>query len=653
MKQKETRNKLTVKAEGQYNNKTPKRLKGRINAPVPIMGGFVDTLQSKIDDPPVINIGHTDLADLKKAKKVSAAFKVDSAPDRGMWDIKDLVNKKQGIFWGRAFFKIFAESDPHYQSILETPDPADMAVFDTGMGSGKAWNLENHFFVSQANIIKSKWDLKSGTRSKIYNKDQVAALIAATGQEDIARIKEEEELRRRRLANLGVDVMAKDFTGEDLFNLAECVMEWKGERIYLLFDLRTKLWVRVEPNKDLFKSDLFPWVSYGSHTDSWHFWNKASVDDVYPIAEMMRIILMEGIHNLRKRTSGMRAVDSSIFPDLKKMKWGPDKTIFANALRGGKQINQGIYEFQTEDNTTITINLIEYLNNFLAQKTGVNAESQGQSDQKLVGIAFLNTQQAADRFNLMNRFYRHAWTELGKRYVHGLEEHMTENMLVEMIGSQGTEWEELTRKDLKPNRDFTYKVTGGQAEAEANALKQEQKAKSLGEAVSAFPQQFNEKVTPEQILRNGGWEETEITLLMNPESAGNEMLLSEAEQAIQEIVNENKSIDELTIPFNGKANKAFLKYIMDYVDDFRNALTEDQIATLMRYFEEHTDVALQNERSGRRAAALTPPGVGNVDVPPPVPGADTPPLDAPPRETPASPVPSASETIARSVSPVK
>ena len=602
-KEKTARAEMTLKAEAQYFNKVPRRIKGRINAPLPIMSGFVDTLQSKIDDPPVIKIGHTELADLKKAKKVSAALRVDSAPDKGMWDIKDLLTKGQAIFWGRGFFKYFAESDPQYTSHLETPDPADMAVFNKG-----GWNLENHRFAGEANIKRSRWEIKNGERANLYDPEQVTALLAASNRDETSGISEEEDLRRKRLQNMGVMIGEQDFDGQEELSLAEAVLEWKGKRKYLLFDPKTKIWLRVDDFSDVTKSELLPWVSYATHMNAWNFWSKASVDDVYPIADLMRVVLMEGIHNLRKRTSGMRAVDSSIFPDISKLRWGPDKTIFGKAMDKGKQLSQGVFEFQTEDNTAITINLIDYLNSLMAQKTGVSSETQGQSEESRVGIAFLNVQQAADRFNLINKYYRHAWTELGKRYAVGLKEHMTEDVLVEMIGTQGVEYEKLTREDLNTKRDFSFEIVGGSAEAEADAIKKQQKADSLGSAVSSYPDQFNPSVTSEMILRNGGWEEVDIKLLMNTDSTGDEMLISEAEQTIQEILDSKK---ELSIPFNRRANRAFLTHFMDFVAD--NEIEEKHRVRIEEYFAQHVEQAEQNERRVARAVADAP--AGNVEVP--------------------------------------
>ena len=63
------------RVEDLYFRRPRPALKGRINIPLPVMTGFVETLLSKIDDPPVINFNPTEEADIKKSKKINAAWK--------------------------------------------------------------------------------------------------------------------------------------------------------------------------------------------------------------------------------------------------------------------------------------------------------------------------------------------------------------------------------------------------------------------------------------------------------------------------------------------------------------------------------------------------------------------------------------------------
>ena len=92
-------------AEDQYFNRQVKSLKQRYNVPIPIVPGFVETLLSKIDDPPTIKFEQAEEADYKAAQKVNALYQIESQKDDHDWDMIDLDAKKQAILYGRAIAK--------------------------------------------------------------------------------------------------------------------------------------------------------------------------------------------------------------------------------------------------------------------------------------------------------------------------------------------------------------------------------------------------------------------------------------------------------------------------------------------------------------------------------------------------------------------
>src|SRR5215212_7599356 len=162
-------------AEDQYFNKQTKSLKQRYNVPIPIVPGFVETLLSKIDEPPTIKFEQGEEADYKAARKVDALYQQESTAEDHDWDMLDLDGKKQAILYGRAIKKFWAESKPKYKSNLEVVDVYDFIADPIGGG-----NLEKHRFVQQDNLFKSREDLKSGVESMGYDSKAVEKLINAT-----------------------------------------------------------------------------------------------------------------------------------------------------------------------------------------------------------------------------------------------------------------------------------------------------------------------------------------------------------------------------------------------------------------------------------------------------------------------------------------
>lgn len=570
------------KAEKIYLQDRKPVIPGMLDIPMDkvFLSGFVDTLLAKTDDKPTLTYEHGDLADLKRAKKVTAAWQKESAEDKADWASHDRDAKKSAVFSGIGTFKIWAEKP--YQHYLDTIDYLDW-IFEP-MG-GKY--IENHLFNGEDNIFKTKHDLVEGAKAGIYDKKQVAILINSYSNGEHKVLNDQYQQRMKRFQDLGLDVESNSYVGEKLYNLTELILNHNGKRYYLLFDRMSGVWVRASEWSVMNKSGLYPYVFFQTNEDKKNVLSKAPVDDVLPVAEMVRILWNETINNLRKRNWNMRAYDNSIFPDPSELEWRPNGLVAVNGKKlsaSGRSVQSGVYEFQTPDTTGITVNLMEYVDRFLGQKTGITAGIQGASDDDAkVGIYYGNLQQIADRLGLYNKSYSRAWTQLGKRYYHNLKENLTEKMLVRIIGEKGVDEEEITKDDLKPNQDFDVKVIGGSAQVQLDEVKKKQRKEALDALLnSPFSQNLNPDMVIEYVLRSGNYEEDEIRAFMNVDSYANQELLSEASQAIQEIL--KGKVPDL----NRGANIAFLQKITDYIAD-TNSLTDRQIQALQAYAQAHID----------------------------------------------------------------
>jgi hypothetical protein len=102
-------------AEDQYFNRQVKSLKQRYNVPVPIIPGFVETLLSKIDDPPSLKFKKGEEADYKATMKVSAFYEIDSQKDDYDWEMVDLDVKKLAALSGRGIAKCAVETEIQIQ----------------------------------------------------------------------------------------------------------------------------------------------------------------------------------------------------------------------------------------------------------------------------------------------------------------------------------------------------------------------------------------------------------------------------------------------------------------------------------------------------------------------------------------------------------
>ena len=574
------------KNEEFYYGRKIKVPRGRFGVPLPVMSAFIDTLMSKIDDPPIIKYSYKDIADLKISEKISSAWKIESAPQNGNWAQKDRWAKKLAIFSGRAIFKIYSESDPSYKNYLEVVDYEDFHCEPMGGG-----DLNNHLFVGQDNILRTKAQMLKNSKLGLYDSNQVNKLISAYNDDSYQKNDNLYVKKAERLKKLGLDIMGGTYVGQPIIRLVEWITDYEGEKYYLLFNYDTGIWVRAHKLKDVFESNLIPWVSWATHEDAFNFWSKAPADDVRPIADAMDVLFNQALDNRAKRNYGMRAYDPEIFPDPAELEWQPNGLAMARAVEKGRTIGSGIYEFQTPE-VSGTIDMVAFLDKFLGTKTGITPEAQGVADtNQKVGIYFGNLQQVADRLGLYNKSYREGWVHLGKRYAWGLYEHMTEKMMVKMIGEEGSEWNELTRGEAKKAPDLDIVIEGGQAELLANEAKAKKRENALLMIAKdpILKQQVNPQWYLKEILRHGSFDEEDIRMAMASQTVSLEML-SEASQAVQQIMlGKNPKL-------NYRADTSFIQYI---VDRAMNEDNDEVFKRLIDYAKKHIPIALDNMR--RRA----------------------------------------------------
>jgi hypothetical protein len=566
-------------AEDQYFNRQAKSLKQRYNVPVPIVPGFVETLLSKIDDPPTIKFEEGEEADYKAVQKSNAMYEQERQAEDHDWDMVDLDGKKQAILYGRAINKFFAQSKPKYQSTLETVDVYDFIADPIGGG-----NLEKHRFVMQDNLFKTKEDLKTGIETMGYDAQAVEKIINATSQDVFVDNDNLYKSKQSRFIALGMDGLTYNYAGQNLYKFIEAGTTWKGARYYVLFNYELGLGIKVCPQVEKFKSNLWHWTSWATHRDIFNFWSKAPVDDIIPLAEMIRVLFNQELDNRQKKNWGQRAYDPEVFPNPAELQWKPDGLVASKS--GASRIaplGNGLYQFETPE-LKGTIDMVQYMDSVIGQKTGVTADAQGSSEEDKVGIYYGNLQQVADRLGLYNKSYKKNWQAIGRRYVWGLFEHLRSPMAVRIIGEKGAEWDDLKRMEVNP--DWNIKVLGGNAEMAEDEVKK----KRLQEMMATLQPDELMITSPrwraETKFRAAGVEEDDIRMAFDTQNEGNREILSEASMAIQEI------LDGKQPKLNRGANTAFVQKILDYATD--NDLKPEQIDMLYAYAEAHIPIAQEN-----------------------------------------------------------
>ena len=576
---------------------------GRFNVVLPIMSGYLDHLKSKIDDQPALQFGNKlNEAKYMLGKLVTEFWTKDSGSDAGRWAQIDRWGKDDVCMYGRAVKKIYASSLPKYKSHLYRVDPYDFYPEPHGGGY-----LERHRYMYEDSIFIDRATITDNT--SLYDAGQAKKLFDKIDHPDTKNYDNERRDKSNRESALGLPQLISDRMGpgQEVLKFTEGYTIWHGVRYYILFQREANVWIRCCKLTDIFESNLWPYVSWGYKDEPSVFWNLGPADIIRPVAEASNVLFNQALENRQKKNFVQRAYDPAIFPDPSELIWRPDGLARANAVKFGRRVQDGVYEFQVGE-VSGTLDLMKFMDDFTGQKTGINQESQGGSaGNQRVGIHFANLQQASDMIGLRNKAYVQEWIDLGRRYLWGCIEHMPTKVSIKIAGEEGSEWQTLKRTDLDPDMDIT--ITGGSAEEQATMLKAEKRQAALT-AVNADPilaQIVNSKWRAQEMLRTAEYSQEEINVALDTTGAYNEKLMAECSQAIQDIIAGE------TPKLNRAADPAFYQKIMDFIDDEGDELDFAVKKKLYGFAAAHVQLIIATMRRRQTeklmfAQASAPPG---------------------------------------------
>ena len=565
-------------------------LQGRYNVPFDgvIASGFVETMVAQINKSPKLVFADQKGSNHKGVLKTQALWDRDSSSAHQNWGKQDRLVKRLAVAANIGIFEYVATSDPKYKGVLSPIDHYDFHCEPNGGAS-----LEDHLFKGVFNQFQTKSELERLATSGYYDEGQVKKISVAYAESDF---KMNEDLYRNkvtRMNTLGLDLDQNAYVGQQVFNLARWVTNIEGQDYYVVFDYKSGIWLKCEPLKNVFESELSPWVVWNPVESAFNLWCPGLFDQIKPVAESIRINLNEILNNNRKRNWDMKAIDSKMFPDVSQLNWRQDGVVSANVPLG-QNISNGIYSFETPE-ISGALNLNQYLNDFLGINTGISDQTKGESSQDTLGIAKINDMQVSKRMKLIGDSYSDAYNQLGMRWDWGLYEHLDSKEAIKIMGAQGVEMSEVTKDDTDPNYDIT--VVTYEDEFIEDERTKEMKGASM-ERISANPllaEQLNPKWVVEQELRIGGWKDEDIRRAMDTKNDAYDEIISEANKNIERAIEGQE-----TKVYRG-ATTGYLQRIHDYMAD--NDLKDEAMAELQKHFDETVPVVDANEA---RAAEQAP-----------------------------------------------
>jgi hypothetical protein len=536
----------------------------RANVDLGQMSSFVHTLLSKIDNPLVFKFVKRKEAQLKRVKLLNALRTIDQ--DKDDWDIKDITGKKQALIYGRAIYSYTADSINGYKANLENVDVYDYLIDPSAGGI----DIEKAFYMGRYGVVKTKTDLKKGVKDGIYLRTETTRLIEGSG--NITEMNQEDVNKQNRTWDTNVWTQQKEIANPDKYKFWEWYTTFEGTRYYLLMTESGGTAIRVEPLKELFESNMFPFWTWAAFPDLTEFWTPSYCDYVREIFMAQAISINQMLDNAEQVNKPQKLVNVMAVPNLAELKYRRDGYIKVNK---DIDLNRAVQQL-TVPSINTPIEVYNILDGIQEKTSGVTAGAKGVSDEDKVGIYEGNQANAADRFGFLNKSYSFGYKRFAKLYEHGVREHLIKKVAVDILGPDGVEIVEVSRRDIfRKDDEFGTMVESSNAETALSETEKRTKIAFLN-SQAANPIQNPQKAYELQ-ASIAGFEEDTIKQLLDTSDYGSAELMSEAERDIEALLDGEK------IAPNQAANTAYKQRFVDYMQDNMEDITEDQFLSLSNY----------------------------------------------------------------------
>lgn len=564
-----------------YFGKKKKSLITRANIHLPVLQGTVETWVSKVDDPPTIAYDPQEEGDKPKAANMTGLIRHDQRI--GYWDLKDLLNKRVAGMYGRAIFKKFSDSNGGFTDYLEVVDPLDFLI-DPQAGGLVPFELARH--CGQDNIIRTKWELEAD----IYDQEAVAAIMGKLQADGDADTKYAAMQARRAALGLTKAVYISD----DAAKLVEWLTTYEGKRYYCLFSREYHRAVRCVPLTDLYKSDEFHFASWAVFPHPFEFWTPGIGEIFKEVNQVQDILVSQVLDNNAYRNYGMKIYDQTKVTNPAQLDPKPMGKVAVNG--NPRDIIMDVPFPSIVD----SLDLMSFLNTSFSRDSGVNDMSKGMPNSKRMSATEYAglVDQVADRFFTVNRTYRECYRRLGELYYLGVEENMTQEKRIKVLGTSGFEWRKVTKSDLKGNFDVV--ITTDSTEQASAAIERNTFQNYMKDARQNT--RLNQAFLDEKEAKVMGFTDDETTRLLNPDMEGDWRILAEAAA-------ENEDMLSKGIEPNKGATAGHVQKHLDFAKK-TNGLKPAIVDRILEHAAAEIDYAAENEM--RKAKELVEKKVNSL-----------------------------------------
>jgi hypothetical protein len=267
--------------------------------------------------------------------------------------------------------------------------------------------------------------------------------------------------------------------------------------------------------------------------------------------------------------------------DIKYKKGGVIRT------KGGVDVQKAMQIVETPSIKT-PLDVYATLESIQEKALGITAASKGVADTGGKATIYEGNQaNTADRFGLLNKSYAFGYRRFASLYENGVREHLSKKMAIDVLGPNGIDIKEISKKDIFWKNDkFGVQVESSAAE-EALSIADKRAKLNFLQSQNGSPV-INPQKSVEIQGQISGMTEEQMRELLDVSEFGDANLMAEADRDIERILE-----GEVFKP-NLHANTAYLQRFVDYFTDHEEDITAEQFAGLERYMASLNPIVVQN-----------------------------------------------------------
>ncbi len=388
------------------------RLTQRQSVNIPLMKETVKTILAGIDDDSKIEFEELDN---DEQKQIFFNEYWNWTQDLNKLELKDIVDKKQVLLYGRSFWKMNIVDGAFNCEVL---DPQDVLV-DRYCDPT---DIETAQHVIHQHIYRTLRDVRN---NPLYDQEAIDRLgqfyVTEQGLIRASENMQSELEKNQRMKDMG-DVYA-DFpqVGETWIELNEHYVklwdEEKKEFVLYLVTMADQEILLQKPLKDILNIDFYPFVTWADDVERTDIWSDAWADVVRTPNKVLNAWFSQLVENRTMRNFGMNYYDASM-PNFVPQSFEPQPWGWVPLpVPEGKNLSDVFQKVDIPDLSN-SLDEMQFIIDLVERATAATDIQKGeaQKDEITLGEVKLLAANAQQRISTMSKFYRQARREFGDKW---------------------------------------------------------------------------------------------------------------------------------------------------------------------------------------------------------------------------------------------